>query len=362
MKFKDMEPWQKKRLGGIFLSYVMVSIIFLITACSTLISDRKYEDVTWESSITNTPEADAALAEVSGNAKEVSVGTYVENLKEISIKSSYYRVVFLLWFSWEGDDDLNMLDNYQIYKGYINKQEIVKDYHEDGKNYQLVRVDATVTKNYWTKRFPLESHQLRFYVESEYPADKVVFVNDKENSGLNPNLSIGGYDLRRYDTSVVSIEYSGSHGDPEYTDNVIITEHVTAMEINRASWGLYVKCFIALVGTITWVLITLFINTYHRVDPLGMVPAALFGTVSNIMVGANLLPDALDLGLLEYVNFWGILTILAVTISIINVNRIRNKYEDRDFAGYFGRLMFFTVLFFTLAGHILIPVTAYMFS
>ncbi|MGL6292210.1 MAG: hypothetical protein ACRC2P_02100, partial [Eubacterium aggregans] len=52
-----------------------------------------------------------------------------------------------------------------------------------------------------------------------------------------------------------------------------------------------------------------------------MIPAALFGTVTNIMVGANLLPEAIDTGLLEFVNFFGIAILLAGAIAIININR-----------------------------------------
>ncbi|MEG0565727.1 MAG: hypothetical protein RR590_05845, partial [Hungatella sp.] len=213
-----------------------------------------------------------------------------------------------------------------------------------------------------TRRFPLDSQQLKMYLESSYPVTKVVFLPDTENSKLNTNLNISGYGVRRYTNGVINFQYDGTHGDPELTEAVYTSEFVTALEINRDSWGTYVKCFIALLGTTIWVLITLFINTYHRIDPLGMLPAALFGTVSNIMVGANLLPDALEIGLLEYVNFWGIFTILAVAFSVININRIRNKYEDKEFAGAFGRLMFWTILILILAGHILLPISAYMFD
>ena len=79
------------------------------------------------------------------------------------------------------------------------------------------------------------------------------------------------------------------------------------------------------------------------------------------MVGANLLPDALQTGLMEYVNFWGILTILSVTFTVINVNRIRNKYEDRDFANHYGLTMFVVILTVILIGHILLPLSAYRF-
>jgi len=139
------------------------------------------------------------------------------------------------------------------------------------------------------------------------------------------------------------------------------SEIITALEINRSSYGLYFKCFIALAGTLLWSLIALFICIYHHVDPLGMLPGALFGAVGNIMVGASLLPDALETGLLEYVNIWGILIIMGVTIAIININRLRKKYKDEEkgFVHFYGRSMFYTILAFTVIGMFLFPLISY---
>lgn len=361
MKLRDMQGWQRKRLLSSFLLLVVIGVVFLSYTSITLYQDKTAEDEYWKSTFNESVDREAEILETYPNATPVTVGTYVENLKEISLKSSNFRVVVQIWFKWEGDPTLDMGKNFRFYKGAVNKSETIKDYHENGTNYQLLRCDVTISNEYWTPRFPLESHQLRMYLESNYTADRVRFVSDRENSGCNPNLDISGYTLRRNDTGIFVMAYDNTHGDPELSEPAVTFEHITAMEINRDSWGLYVKCFIALFGTSTWVLITLFICTYHRVDPLGMIPAALFGTVSNIMIGANLLPDALQLGLLEYVNFWGICTILACALAVININRIRSKFQDRDFARYYGRVLFVTILVLTVLGHILMPVSAYMF-
>lgn len=362
MKLRELEAAHRRRLAACFLFVVVTGVVFLSYAVITLFQDKMAEDDYWEDSFTESDSLKQEVADRSRNAVQVQTGTYIENLKEVSLKTSSFRLVMLIWFKWEGDESLDMAYNFKVYKGTINKMETVKDYHNGNENYQLVRADISVTKNYWTKRFPLESHQLRTYLESNYPVEKVVLRADTENSGYNANLSVAGYSLRRYGTGVCSIKYDNNHDDPEIKGSIITDEFMTAIEINRSDWGLYVKCFIALFGTSTWVLIVLFLNTYHRVDPLSMIPAALFGTVSNIMVGANLLPDALEVGLLEYVNMWGIFTILAVTISVININRIRNKFEDRDFAKFFGRVMFYSIIALTLIGHILMPVVSYMFG
>ncbi|WP_066688668.1 ligand-gated ion channel [Christensenella intestinihominis] len=363
MKLKEMKTWQRKKLLFSIIMILVIAGTFLGLTCSALYRDKTAEDGYWYDALEVPQDLAQKVEEYGADATRVTVGTYIENLKEINLKSCNFRVVFLAWFRWEGDPKLDMAGNFRVYKGFMNKMEYVKDYHEGNMNYQLVRCDATITKNYWTIRFPLESHQLRIYLESNYTVDDVVFVPDTADSGLNQNLSISGFDVIRSATGSYAMEYENAHGDPEVPagGDLITSEHVTALEINRADAGLYVKCFIALVGTLTWVLITLFICTYHHVDPLAMIPAALFGTVANVMVGANLLPDALQTGLVEFVNLWGVMMILMCAIVIININRVRKKYEDKEFSQQYGRILFYIILVLTLLGNTLLPFCAYMF-
>ena len=360
MKFTGFNLEQKRTLIFTFILYVVAGSLFMIYCGMMLYNDRLHARDSWDDYLSDAPEQAAVAAGRAKNATQVTVGTYVENLREINLKSSFYRVEFEMWFMWEGDPGLDLANNFRVYKGIVNSKHILREFHEDGKNYQLVSVDASVSKRFVTRRFPLESHQLRFYVEANYPIEDVVFVADKENSGLNRNITLTGYDFARHNVGTVSFLYDTTHGYPGITDRIMSSEIVTAMEINRASYGLFFKCFIALAGTLLWALIALFICIYHHVDPLGMLPGALFGAVGNIMVGASLLPDALETGLLEYVNIWGILIIMGVTIAIININRLRkNQNEGKEFVHFYGRSMFYTVLTFTIIGMFLFPLISY---
>ncbi len=361
MRFKELNKKQKRKFVISLWLIIVIAVMYIGYAITTLYRDRCAENDYWTEYLETPKSIEKVVLEKGRNATKVHVGTYIENLKEINIKGSNFRASYNIWFKWEGDPELDMKNHFQIYKGTVNKMEVIKEYHDDQIHYQKVRVDVTVTKNFWTKRFPLESHQLRMYVMSNYPVERVSFIGDIAESGSNPNLSITGYDLTRFGSSVTGVTLKGT-GDPTIDGDITMSEYMTAIEINRANWGLYVKCFIALVGTVTWVMIALFICSYHHVDPLGMIPAALFGTVTNIMVGANLLPDAMDLGLLEYVNFFGIMIILSVALVVINTNRIRTKDNDTPFASYYGRRLFYVILFFIILGNVLMPLAAYMFQ
>lgn len=362
MRIKDLEYWKRKRLLLHVGVFVLFNLLFLTCASVTLQKDRIEQKKQWNSLFSGDHETVERAQEVSQDAIPVLTGMYVENLREISLKDSYFSVEFLLWFRWESEEDLNMADNFRLYNGIINSKEITRDYHKGGVHYQQVRCDATVSRKFATSRFPLESILLKFYVVSDYDVEKVILKNDSTNSQCNPSLNISGYQLERFISGEYLHAYDNNQSDPVIEERAINSEILAAIEINRDGTGLYVKCFIALIGTIIWVLIALFICAYHSTDTFSLFPAALFGAVSNIMVGAGLIPDSLEMGLLEYVNIFGIDIILACTVTVININRIRMRYEDHAYAEFFGKVMFKTVLIITVLGNLMLPLSAYDFG
>lgn len=363
MKKRELEAWQIRKLVVGILVIFLVGVLYIGTCSLVMYRDKVDEVKTWRSDVTIASDTQTELANVSGDATEVLVGTYVENLRQISLKDSTFRASLLVWYRWEGRDDLDMMHNARVYRGYIDPTftEMVKDYHYDGINYQAIRYDVTVNQGFDTKRFPLDSHQLRIYLESDYPAEEVVFVIDEENSGLNPYLSVGGYDIVQVEVAPFAYVYPNNHSDPELEGQTLVTtEIVTLIDINRNSFGLYIKCFIAMWGTVLWVLLSVFLCTYHRIDPLGMIPGALFGTVSNIMIGASLVPDSLSLGLIEFMNIFGVMNILGGTIIIITINRIRSVHGDTAFASRYGKIMFYLLVLVVVLGNIIMPMSAFM--
>ncbi|MEG0367575.1 MAG: hypothetical protein RR585_12115 [Coprobacillus sp.] len=356
----ELSPVKKRKLLTWFLSILIIGGVYIGYTNYKLYTDKTAEETYWQAGLKDNPELLKEADQYKNTATVVTTGTYLENLKEVNVKASNFRVVFSCWFRWDGDEKLDMANNFRVYNGVINKKEVLEDYHKGNTHYQQVRVDATVQKNYWIVRFPLESYQLRFFIEPSYSVERVRIEADTQYSSVNKNLNISGFEYKRSAVSTYTMKYNSNLGNPE-SSVPISQELATSIEINRDGFGLYLKCFIALIGTLTWVFITLYLCTFHNIDPLSMIPAALFGTVTNIMVGANLLPDALQIGLLEYVTLAGIMVILACSISVVNVNRIRTKMKDSRFAYLFGQTMFFTILTLTLLATVLYPVCSFMF-
>ena len=125
MKFGELKSWQKKRLLFSFLTYVIVIVVFLAYASVTMYTDKKAEDDYWVSMLQTPKDIEERAAQFDQNATRVQVGTYVENLKEVNLKTSSFRMVVLIWFKWEGNDNLDMAKHFRIYKGTI-RQKLLK--------------------------------------------------------------------------------------------------------------------------------------------------------------------------------------------------------------------------------------------
>ncbi len=365
--YEPLADWERKALIKRVSLWIIVACTFLGITCFTLIQDRIQLQEKWNSQYSTKEAVQKKFEEISGDAIPVKTGTFVDNIESVNMKNSTVTMEYLIWFKWEGHPELDMINNYRIYHGTQLSNTILKDETIGNTHYQLARVRTVISKVYDSKCFPLDAHLLTMIVEPVYPAQQVKLVADETDSGINSGIAISGFEIINNKVGTRVHQYQSNHSDPElYTgkagDKIVISEMTTSILINRSSWGLFFKCFVALYGTLVFVLITLYINTYHRVDPLGMIPSALFGAVANIMVGANLLPDVLEMGLLEYVNFYGVMIILAVMLSVITVNRIRNRFEDRYYAMAFGNIMYYLTLFLVILGNVLLPLCAYTFN
>lgn len=326
--FADLTPINKKNTVKWFLIVLISALAYLILACGYLHADKIAQDTSWNSKTSPNNESLRYAEDIASiyGATHVQTGIYVENVKSVSIKDSQYVADMTVWFRWTGDDDLDMANHFRVYKGTVTNKDVAIDTVQMGEHYQQVRFTATITRDFHTTRFPLESLQLHTYIESEYTADRVIFDADLDSSAINPSIYASGYDISRTATTATAYRYTTDLGET-FKDggNPVTSELFNNIEVKRSGFGLYLLCFIAMYGTSLWVLISLFLAARRRVDPLGMIPSALFGTVSNVMVGAVMLPSSLDVGLLVFVNIWGIATILVCTGVIIHVNSLRSN-------------------------------------
>lgn len=368
--WSDMSKWAKHRLICSALAFLAVFGIFLAYTCTMLYQDRAAEDSYWSRYLEEDSDLVAAVDAIDDDAVRVETAVYLDEISSVDLKNSSFSAVINVGFRWKGDPTLDFSEANAVhfYKGDVDEQTLMNDHRGedavDGYNYQQIKFDVTINNNFWTVRFPLNSYQLRIYLEPTLSAKRLVLVPNQDESYTNTNIEISGYKLRRFAVAQTIYKYDHSLLNPalggEDDEDVYRTQIMTQIEINRDGLGLYFKCFLAMFGTLAWILLCLYVATFRRVDALGMVGSAFFGAVSNLMVGAALVPDALQLGLLEYGNIFGVGIIVAGTMVVIAINAVRKERGSEGFARLYGRVMLVLFTVVVVAGNILLPWSAMM--
>lgn len=366
-KWHRAHRWQRRRLVWSVVLLLAIFVPYIVLTSWYLAADKEAENDYWETYMEPPSQEEMDFIDAhSKDAAHVSVAFNLEQVQSVDLAKSNFTVMMNVAYRWQGHDDLDFTskDNVSFYKGDIADILVLDEYHEGGTNYQYVQYIVTINKDYWTVRFPLESHQLRLYLEPSYNINRVVFETDERESYVNPNLAISGYELTRWGTNIEVVTDDHLMMNPLYDDyesgEVYTTEAMLQLEINRSGIGVYLKCTVAMFGTLGWILLCLYVATFRHVNALGMVGSAFFGAVSNILVGANMLSSALQLGLVEFVNLFGLAIIVASTAVVIAINTIRNERENESFAQFYGRVMLVLIGILMIGANLALPLCAYL--
>ena len=280
-------------------------------------------------------------------AHEVKVGMYMESITDVEVATNSWKAKFLLWFRWEGDEWEPAQypgETFIIGNGSCDSKILMEEYHENGIHYQQYRITATMEKYFDTTRYPLDSHQLKLFIEDDRDISEVYYAADEENSTISPYMTIAGFNIINHDVGLYLNEYSGNMGHPVLEEKGFegkkTLEYVFVTRINRAGYGLFLKAFLSLLAILLWVCISLYNCAYNQIDAMGAINTGIFGVVSSMIVGMNLLSDARGSGLIEYINFFSLAMILIITVYIIRINRFRAKKVREEFVTSYAKALF----------------------
>ncbi|MEK6281253.1 MAG: hypothetical protein AABN95_12950 [Acidobacteriota bacterium] len=282
-------------------------------------------------------------------ANPVRAGIYVDRIIDLSVKEASWTVDFYLWFRWNGTA-VDPGEKLQIVDGSVESKEKVDEYTSGDERYVLYRVIARITKFFDVSRFPRDDHILTINIESTASErGELVFVADKESSGLSSRVQLPGYSIYKQVLLEKPHAYKSTHGNPRLAAGTEKVQSQLRMGvwIQRQGSGFYLKMFVALFAAVGVALIAFFIKPTD-VDPrFGLGVGALGAVIVNTYVTSSLVPDTGVMTLADIVNHVGIVTIfLSLLQSAISLY-LYEKKGKKTLSRLFDRVSF--VIF--LAGY-----------
>ncbi len=297
-----------------------------------------------------------------GDYVPVTIGMYIEALRNVSIVDSTFEAVFYLWFSWEGDADFSPGDTLQMVGGEIEEKVLVSEHYDDGQNYQRYKVTASFDKFYSLTRVSLEDHMLNIYIEdTTRDGAKLRYVADTEETNISSRVNVPGFEQMGEMQSVVKPHsYKSTYSSPSAagSDERVFSQYIVGLEIVRDGYGFFLKVLIPFVLSVALALSALFSHRTES-DSLGLSGAAFFGVIANAYVVQTMVPfNGGEFGLLDMLNVVSLFTVLlVVAISIISLT-LRQQQENVAFCRSLDRGAFFAVSFGYLLFLVVVPMLA----
>jgi hypothetical protein len=338
--------------------------LFLVPALLLAASQResrRLEKISWEALLDASKTDPGLLPDIdvpTDKARRVTIGFYMESMREVSLHDSKWSGVMDVWCRWKDDPempggaDFNPFDHLIAVSGMITDRKPLEEIHEGDEHFVMQRLTIEYNKCFPIKNFPLDRHLLLAAFEnSDHKRQDLVFVVDKDASDVSRRVSVAGYRLVSFHTLETYHSYQTSRGRPGIpaTERGTWSQARFAIIVDRFGWGLFVKMFQTLFVAVAVALLACFIKPIH-VDPrFGLGVGALFAAAANSYLTVTYVPDTNEFALADVINLFGIGTILVSltesTISLWIYETLDNPALSRrlDRASFWAMLAAFVV-------------------
>lgn len=266
--------------------------------------------------------------------------------------------------------------------GTVKDLEEIEYKGEDGKNrilcYQKVKFEAKFEKAFDSYRYPLDSIQLKMYIQPTMDATYMRYIPDRSTNSYGETISgfssyfklTGGYRLVKEGNGIKNFTqkvnyYMDVNNDPAINfDHTYKTQLEVIVRANRQGISLFLQAFVNLFSVIIWICIAFYNQSYNGEDSIGMLGTGLFGAISSVLVGISMVSDAGLFSLITMINIFTLAVIMIMTYQSILARRAIVK-QDKIQIAYNGvklRITFFILIITTLVMFLGLPLISYMFG
>jgi hypothetical protein len=314
----------------------------------TSMADSRKQSATTHRDRMDATKTDVAYPPRRSEFTEVKVGTYLENIRNLSIADSSFAADFYIWFSWHGDKELDPGELFQIVGGTIDSKELSSEHYlEEGSNYQRYKVSATIDKVFDTTRFSLEDHMLNIYIEDKKnDGAKINYVTD-ENSAISSRVKIPGFRVTQFQSTVKPHEYKSTFSSPNANGmNRVFSQYVIGISIARADLGFFLKVYFPYLLSVALGLVVLWTRSELIDARTGLGGASFFGVVANAYVVSTFVPaNGGVFGLLDVLNVTSLVSVFLIVSASIASYNLFHRLDKPELSVALDRVVFFTVTF-----------------
>ena len=286
---------------------------------------------------------------------KVAVGIYAVRMTSLDITQNQFSLDFYVWFRW-ADDQLKPYETFELVNGRIDSRQLDCLRRIGQVNYACVRVQATLSRAWDVRRFPLGSQTPTVELEDgDLEADQLQYVADSENCGIDEGFHVSGWKVEDCRSQTLTHTYTTNYGDIRHPrdkgarfSRFVFSIHMGRMGVFHAFkvfTGLYLAALVAFT--------VFFVRPDHR---LALTVGAVFAVVASHAVISAYLPEV---GVLTLADKLHLVTAGVILLSLFETAYSLHLYNQKREAASrtIDRVAFWVIAPIFLAANIWFLVT-----
>jgi hypothetical protein len=228
----------------------------------------------------------------------VKVGVWINSIEKVDTPAQTFSVDFYLWFKYH-----DIKPDIEFLRG-TPRMDLVTEEERPTENYIEYRVRGAYVQPFDFRDFPLDEHFLSISLEDKnHDITELVFEPDLEESGIDPSLSVAGWDVKDFRI------YVSEHAYPDKT----YSQLTFGLTVYRSKISAVLKNFLPIIIITLISLLTFAISIKNFGQRVGICVSTLMSAVAYHIAALSGLPA------LGYLTLFDRIMLVVYTVFLYNL-------------------------------------------
>jgi hypothetical protein len=228
----------------------------------------------------------------------VKVGVWINSIEKVDTPAQTFSVDFYLWFKYH-----DIKPDIEFLRG-TPRMDLVTEEERPTENYIEYRVRGAYVQPFDFRDFPLDEHFLSISLEDKnHDITELVFEPDLEESGIDPSLSVAGWDVKDFRI------YVSEHAYPDET----YSQLTFGLTVYRSKISAVLKNFLPIIIITLISLLTFAISIKNFGQRVGICVSTLMSAVAYHIAALSGLPA------LGYLTLFDRIMLVVYTVFLYNL-------------------------------------------
>ncbi len=260
--------------------------------------------------------------EAIGQPDTVRIGLYLNDIYDVNLSEKSFSAQFWVWLNYQ-DSTLRPEETLEFPNAKETNVQMAFSEQKGGIRWASRRLTAILKKDWDVRRFPFDLQKMVIELEeSDRDTSSIIYVPDRQNTKIDPKLSLSGWKIERFELTTGARRYDTTYGDPTLTESSAYAHAEFALYLRRQTLGLFFSLFTGMYVSffISW--LVFFIDPID-VDPrFGLSVGGLFAAVGNKYIVDSILPQSTTFTLvdkLHVVTYFFLLLCIVLSVTSLRI-------------------------------------------